>query len=674
MDIVTERLIKGIVRLKSEVNKRAILFNGLSLVVITLGVVTIYLLIVPSTDWVAGNLFTDSSVPLLQRTVLEQPFISNKDNLFAVRVKFIKGAKAYPDDAILYWKLLSPENAETLVAKGNIPLNALVSDKTYTIKFPPIEDSFFHRYIFQVRNRSGLDKISVISSANSQTRNLSYELNGKKSTGTLFFVTGYAAPKVNAELIIRCLLISIPIWLLFVFRKRWLPILDRIPLHWAVTGVLVLFGLCMLVLQPPVHMYDELEHFRRVWEVSTGKLSPTATDGVFSTRLPEYIQQTLDRIVLIYPGESTQNPTQLLQMLLEIPGDEAIRTEKAVLTTTYSFFPYLVPAAFVRIGILLKSSALGLIYIARLAVLLQFSLLVFFALKWANIGKYTLAVIILLGLVVTQGVAINVDYMMLGGSFLFFATIFNLIWPQDPAAKITGREILLLLIGTFCILVSKHVYLPIVALVILIPTTKFASIRQKWMWILIYLFLIGILAVFFQYLTMPGRDPRIDAPQDVSLVDQIDFLLQDPFNWPRVYFQTLLENGFSLYSQVMILNVAQNLGLLGLFQFICVLWFAWSASEPQREKVPGSHLVVILLILVLSTMFVMLPLYLVWSQVGSPTVNGLQGRYFIPVIALALIAFRPRVVYTGTFKPASLVLTMSFLLLFQSWMVLRFFY
>jgi uncharacterized membrane protein len=449
--------------------------------------------------------------------------------------------------------------------------------------------------------------------------------------------------------------------------------LEEKPLHFTVTTVIVLIGLFMVIFQPPLHMFDEPEHFRRVWEVSTGKLIPSTNNGVRSTRLPEYIQNTYNRIYRSISG-TTQNPVQIFQMLVEPAGDETKLSDNNGLIATYSFLAYLVPALFVRVGIWLGISALGLTYLARVANLIQFASLTYWALKQANIGKQAIAAMALLGLIVTQGVAINVDSLLVGGSFLFLASAFNLIWPKDESSIITRKEILPLVIGAICILISKHIYIPILSLIILIPVSKFGTLKNKWKWIFVSLLAAGVFSILLQIIITPGNDPRIDT-SSINPTEQLKFIIHSPIAWLRAFSLTMINNSFDYYNQFNLLNGTHtSIGVFGIIQFAGVLLFSWSENEILQVKITSWHRIYSFFIIIITSMFVTLPLYLYWTPIGASGINGLQGRYFLPVMILALIVFRPKLTYNGKYIRAKLLITMTLLLLVQMWMIYQLFY
>lgn len=648
--------------------------NLFAFIIIALTCITLQKLFIPRFDIIVGNLIAGTNTNYIRKgSILSQPFISNKSGLSTIQVLFIKQDDSYPDDATVNWELLSTSDNDSLLVQGEIPVSSIQNGALYTISFNPIKNSYLKHYVLKFTSSLETDGIAIASSTIPQSDFYAYQTNNETQPGTIVFYTGYTAPDFNFLIIIRGLIFAIPLWIIFLFRERLLIFLEEKPLHFTVTTVIVLIGLFMIIFEPPLHMFDEPLHFSRVWEVSTGKLIPSATNGVISTRLPEYIQQTYNRIYRSING-TTQNPVQIFQMLVEPAGDETKLSDTNGLIATYSFLAYLVPALFVRVGIWLGISALGLTYLARVANLIQFASLTYWALKQANVGRQTIAAMALLGLVVTQGAAINVDSLMMGGSFLFLATVFNLIWPKDESSIITRKEILPLVFGAFCILISKHIYIPILSLVILIPVSKFGTLKNKWKWIFVSLLVAGVFAILLQIIVTPGKDPRIDT-SSINPTEQLKFIIHSPIGWLKIFSLAMINNSFDYYHQFNLLNGTHTpIGIIAILQFAGVLWFSWSENNILQEKITKWHRIYFLLLIIITCMFVALPLYLYWTPVGASGIVGIQGRYFVPVMILALIVFRPKLTYNGKYIRAKLLITMTLLLLVQMWMIYQFFY
>jgi uncharacterized membrane protein len=639
-----------------------------------IGCIAFFEMFVPSYNWVTGNLIAGTQTAEIKPGVnLTQPFTAVQNNLSGLQICFNKTIENAPANAKILWKLFAANQPDSILAEGEILFRDIQSGECPAVRFPSIAKSAAQQYSFQISTQDQIQGLSIQTSPAPQSIGLIYQLNHQNQTGTMVFKTGYSGEKQGPKLLLGEAACAAILWMAIIWRKKWIAALENIPLHKSVPVIILVTGLCFLIIEPPLHMFDEPEHFRRAWDVSQGKLIPTTENGVISTQLPDYIQFTFDRIVRTVHGD-TQNPAQIWEMLHEKPGDIHALSERILLSSSYSFFAYLLPAILIRFGILVKSSALGLLYLARLANLLQYTCLTAWALHNAKKGKLTISVLALLGLMVTQGTAISVDSLLLGGSFLFIASVLNIALDENKAARPLKTQLWGIIVGAFCILIAKHVYIPLLALTFIIPLEKFGTLKKKILVNLAFWFAAGVFAIALQSMTIQGVDPRIDYT-NINIHSQMLYLAGNPIRWFRVFFNTLINNSSVYLDQFNILNGTNvGIGLFGILQFGLVLFFAWTESEDFSGHFSNFQKIIIWCVAFAMATFIMLPLYLFWTQVGAETVAGLQGRYFAPLITLLLLCFKPAFKYNLKHLNAALVCSMTFLLINQIWSAISLFY
>jgi uncharacterized membrane protein len=61
--------------------------------------------------------------------------------------------------------------------------------------------------------------------------------------------------------------------------------------------------------------------------------------------------------------------------------------------------------------------------------------------------------------------------------------------------------------------------------------------------------------------------------------------------------------------------------------------------RPEEARIGLAEAMWQLLLLGMSALLVLLALYLFWTPVGRNVIEGVQGRYFLPLAALAVVAF-----------------------------------
>lgn len=645
--------------------------NTIVFILIFTTCIFLYCHLVPEYHWTTVNALRTSETPFItQKISIVQPFIVPWGHFSAVRVLLYNKGSSYAENSILDLTLYDAFG--TVITSIKIPATSIINGQFITLQFPEISASRLQHYYLQVSTVNLTEGITIASSSQAQSSDLAYFLNGKGKSGTLSFDMRFSKPGINGQVLFIILLVSGLLWFIFLACKSIIAFLNRTPLFVTVSSLVFIFGLAFLIVEPPLQMFDEPEHFRRVWEVSTGKLTSTTLNNVLVVYLPENIQKTFDRISRSFSG-SNQNPIQLFEMLLEKPGDPGQLSLYPGQTTAYSFYAYLLPALFVKLTSPMVS-ALGLTYVARLASLLEYTILTVWALKNARRGKYAIAVVAILPFVLSVGIAINVDVLLFGGSFLYLSSVVNIAYPLENTEFPSWSEILGVIVGAFCILISKHVYYPLLALVLLIPRSRFGGRSQKLLTVAIFWLVTLLFAASLQASMPPTSDLRIDMTNINSNL-QIDFLLANPINVIKVILNTLILYGPDYANQFMELTLTDHkLEIFGLIQVVLVLGFAWMESGDFFKKIRLPDYLLFLAVILMTVVTIMAPLYLRWTPVGSPIVMGIQGRYFVPAFTLFLLFIKLPLKCHLKNGPSLFFAAMTILLLYFLGSTILFFY
>jgi uncharacterized membrane protein len=184
---------------------------------------------------------------------------------------------------------------------------------------------------------------------------------------------------------------------------------------------------------------------------------------------------------------------------------------------------------------------------------------------------------------------------------------------------------------------AKPGYSPLILLSLIIPANRFGTKRRKYLIIggmLTIAIIIGISCVF----TM--RDFTMGLPGSDSAA-QARFILAHPFS----FLATLFRSIFRAYI------FGSTIGRFGWMELPLPLWIVIpygllliavsfnkrrALALDRRQKAIIGSLFAFLVILIFTSQ------YLAYTPVAQKTINGLQGRYFIPFAPLFLLLFNSR--------------------------------
>lgn len=399
-------------------------------------------------------------------------------------------------------------------------------------------------------------------------------------------------------------------------------------------GILALFAFL------PFANIDGQEHYVRAFEIAQGEIFAHVSDGGLYATLPV---GALPEGYDFYDNACMH----IGNMLSAWDGriDYAQTVEVSVFTQAlYSPVSFLPSVLGIKIACLFTDSTWAIIYASRIANWLCIGLVSFFALKYLPIGKNLAALIALLPVNVQLCNSNSIDGMMIALCLAFTAIVLRHRF--DSTARFTGKTVALLTVIALVIAFGKIVYVPIVALLLLIPTASFGTKARKYLTV-IGIFLLASAADALWVVNAVGSSiefmPGVDVPRQITLV------LSDPLGFLGVIGSTVAQQaadwGWGLIGPMFYLwadDTPLVLANIALVTF-SVLIVAVTLFDNDIKKVAFTKKMRVFFLAVVLAVFLLIcaSLYVQWSPVGADVIKGIQGRYFAPVLLLFLLALKP---------------------------------
>lgn len=411
------------------------------------------------------------------------------------------------------------------------------------------------------------------------------------------------------------------------------------------TFFLVSLIIAVSYLTPPFQAPDEPAHLFRAYQISQGefvgkKVSDVASGGGVDLGLLELLNQ-FDRHI---PGGSPPvdpNHYEAARAIgwktLEINAD--FRN-----TVQYAPFAYAPQAAALAIGKALGLSVMDSYILARTSATLTALVLAVTAIvmirKTAASG-FILS-LLLLPMSVFLIASTSQDGILLGLGALLAAVV------ARSFDRETGHGLWLPYAATACITIlalARFPYLALLPLLWMPALWSHGGKRRFTVRLPVILCTLFVLVAFAGWMTMTESVRVKVYPLDdkvVSTPEQILFLVRNPSFMLGLAWNTLSANLMSY-----------TMGFIGILGWLSISLPQWSyrlamisltatfaaAPPPANRKAADVSLVVLALVLTSGGMF--LAQYLTWTAVGAPVVDGIQGRYFLPIAPLLLILAPP---------------------------------
>jgi uncharacterized membrane protein len=417
--------------------------------------------------------------------------------------------------------------------------------------------------------------------------------------------------------------------------------------HRFYTTVALIFGFGFLVVVPPYGNADETAHFYRAWEVSQAIVLPGPVPGtnMHGSVIPLSLSE-LDPAARL-PYQTPLSFPLTSGQLWSVPLDRS----RAQLTATpmgdYSPVPYLPQAVVIGILRQLNAPPALMFYLARLAVLLTSVLLFRYAIKLVPFGKWLLAAVGLLPMQVNLNASLAADALTVSLCALLLATAVRI---AASKSKPTGRQWAACSGLALAVALCKTAYAPLVFVVFLIPLCgPFVGDRRS-AWIKASAIVMAAVLVDVLWTLKTNSWYPVPGP-DVSSHAQLHVILHRPAWYVfRVFGLTFLTHfGDGILASFTGAFVALNYSLPNWAQFVAIAMLVLSAAltdsaeERAAVSIRRRYVAPAAFVVGLATIFIIATgEYLTWTNVGATLIQGIQGRYFIPVALLLLLAWPRR--------------------------------
>ena len=389
-------------------------------------------------------------------------------------------------------------------------------------------------------------------------------------------------------------------------------------------------GLFYLFLFPIGSLPDEINHFMRGYEISKGDLisskCKTKTNKPFGcTDITPEIQKAIIKNDVTYSG---------IKKSLNYKYNSTSKKNKVGFNNIsfYSFICYTPQAIGILLGRLLHLPILIWAYLARLFNFIFFVFLLCFSVKKIPYKKEYVMFISLLPITIQEAISMAADCMAIGSSLALICYVLSLIESKD---KINKNNIIILFLLSFLLSMSKLVYLPCVLILILIPSSKFKSVKSKYLILGCLTFVIGILNLLWLNVASDFLS-SIEGAADSAL--QTKFIMHNPIrfliiilNSINVYFDWYFESMIGVSLGLFSINPSKIYIKLDILIFIFMLLFS------NEKKIKNNIKIVSLLIFIIVVCLIFTSLYLDWTVVGNNLVEGVQGRYFTPILLYLIL-------------------------------------
>ena len=397
--------------------------------------------------------------------------------------------------------------------------------------------------------------------------------------------------------------------------------------------IIVLFGGINCFIMPILNSPDEQAHFARAEMTSRGNFILEPEKGMEDFT----VIQTVDDFL------TAPRKTKLETDIDDLPINYQ-QVPSEWMASNNPFFGYLPQAIGINIAKTLSLNAIWLLWLGRFINLLFFAWVVRFAIKIIPVFKIQLFLVACLPMSVFQGSSMSIDVMINGLAFLAFAYFIKL--NSQPEKTIVIRDIACYFIVCVLLSVAKVTCAPLIVLIAFIPIKKFKS-NKNYFLALCTIFFVGVIAlVWFGYtlvlnsetnaLVSQGTMNSYALENNVNAIEQLRFVVQHPLQIVRVLGKALFD--VTALNQSLFTFGWLSYSVPGIDSLFLMLFGASIILYPNNVKIAKKTRIGAILTCLFVFIATELALYISWTPVGSGSILGVQGRYYIPILCLFAVA------------------------------------
>lgn len=417
------------------------------------------------------------------------------------------------------------------------------------------------------------------------------------------------------------------ICLLFAFYKDGFTT-DKIHIYFAITCSIL--GLMIIVAQPAMNFFcwDDQTHFDRV--VNLPFDSTSFNTGEFNMSDAGTINHNWH--------ESTDSFTEnrIHSNFLDLGNSTTYTGNNAGTFLAIHRIPYLPMTIGYHLAKLVGLPFIVCFEVGKIFNLLFYVLLMAYAIKILQSGKRLLTIIALLPSNIFLASSYSYDPAVITGITIFLVHIINLLIDNKHTQKFTFKTAIILILSMTYACLAKAVYAPLMLLTLLIPKEKFKSAKQCRLTRIGFVVITILLGGTLLLSSLDGVNPSDSRGGEVSVKDQAALVLSHPFDYASVLNDTAVSDfGYKLFSPNTLTNFSYTHtfsnrdNIYYVFIFLLIFIFLTDNKKNQLNKKQRLWILIDSLLIIL---LIWSALYVDFTPVGSTTINGVQNRYFLPLL------------------------------------------
>lgn len=435
---------------------------------------------------------------------------------------------------------------------------------------------------------------------------------------------------------------------LFAVLFYWMVFVKKCKVETTVLVSLLFLGWVYNFLLLPYMAPDERTHIDMTYRYSNDLLGIPYTGN--EVTLAKRVDDTKIELV---ENPALSNYYIVFNELLQGVQDDSLVITNTTANTYAPIFVYLPAVLGMTLARLLGFGSIAMLMLARWCNLAFFAVCVWWCMKKLPFGKMALAVIALFPMTIQQCNSFSYDAVITSILFLFSTYIICMTY-EDKPIKISDAAIVSVLSGLI-VYGKSGVYLPVCLAALLIPTKKFGCLWKK---LAVAGSLMGIAMLSYinrnsgtvtQVMATTAETSAVGATAGnaVSMGYTVGFFLQNPWKLIQMLCNTVADKSEFYLESI----VGQKMGWVEIeisrvifVGFLVLFMISMLKVRGEKQYVTSGQKWWISIVCLLSAGMILMGMLLTWTPYGHVSIEGVQGRYFTPLLLLLSLAGRNNIV------------------------------
>lgn len=550
----------------------------------------------------------------------EQTFTAKYDGLNYIYINFYRGQKKCDLSQTVNIKI---EEADTgsIICEKNVGIKNLEYSLSYKVDFDVQKHSKDKLYKITVSYNTSAPYLPYFKNVSDSTN---VTIDGEQIDQEIYLKLGYYNKEEHLLIITLVIILEIIVFLIASY------ILDKTDLKEEKVFLLIvpMFCIIMSLVIPLGRGHDEPVQFYREYGIINGEILAGN-----KTLIPTVFSNTFEKI---YSDNRLVNKPYLGILECDENIDYNATEYKWIATTSiYNPIQYIGTLPGLLLAKLITKAPIIFMYLGRLSNIIISMILLYNAIKMMPFGKKILLLASIIPIAIEGFSTLSSDGFTIAICYFFIAYILNLAFNKE--IKILSKKHKIFIGVVSCIVACcKIVYFPLVLLILIIPKEKYGGLKEKVKEDILVIFLtllINITWLTFGFSILNSRSGE-------SGMQMVIEALKNPIKFGQMILYTINNNmdkyllsafGNQLEWGEEIFGVPFVIGFIALTMFITL------TDESIKNKLSNKQKIVLGIVIIMIIGLIFCSLYVQWTQIESPEIQGIQGRYLIPIMPILLL-------------------------------------